>query len=128
MKKLLIMLCVIMLVGCSASNNNDNNVNNNDVGKENINNVDDDENIKVALTPCVMINDKLYYIAGDRPEKRDDLDVDGVLDSNVPGTEYPTKNNQSNLASTGQEYSIISDEVVYVHNSKGMWTKYVLLK
>lgn len=55
------------------------------------------------MIPCVMIEDTLYITTGYSADNQDSNDFDGTISSEVPGSELPTKHEQSNFG-TGYPY------------------------
>lgn len=117
MHKILIILCIILLTGCSMTNNKDYE---NSMVSPNI--------MKDGMaTPCVMINDKLYHTTGLVVDEKE-FKIDGVIESTVSGSELPNKNNQSNFGTTGEQYSIVNDDIIYIKMDNGKWIKFIYEK
>lgn len=62
--------------------------------------------VKWDMIPAVMVNDTLYITTGYASNRTDRPDTpDGIITSEVPGSELPAENNQSNFG-TGFAYNL----------------------
>lgn len=94
MKKFLVMICMVMAVsGCSSK-------------------VEEEVPQTYDLIPQVMVDDEIYIDTGRESEITGRCGVmDGEITSEVPGSEQPTENNQSNFG-TGYGYQRVGEDVI----------------